>query len=57
MDGKNILDFIDPEILTKLEELEKLEEVESEAHQPLDYDELRETYDIKRNIHLRRKAI
>ncbi|CAG9315601.1 unnamed protein product [Blepharisma stoltei] len=57
MDGKNILDFVDPDILAKLEELEKEEEIQEDAHVPLDYDEYRDIYKVKRKIHLRRKRI
>jgi len=51
MDGKNILDFIDPDILEKLDELEKEEEIQEDAHVPIDYDEFNDIYKIKRKIY------
>ena len=57
LDGKNVMDYIDPEILSKLNELEKEEEVIQDAHVPLDYDELKEIYEIRRKIYLRRRRI
>jgi nucleolar GTP-binding protein len=57
IDGKNVLDYIDPDILDKLNELEKEEEVIKDAHVPLDYDEVREIYEIRRKIYLRRRRI
>lgn len=56
-DGKNVLDYIDSDILEKLNELEQEEEVLQEAHVPLDYDEMKEIYEIRRKIYLRRRRI
>ena len=56
-DGKNVLDYIDSDILDKLNELEQEEEVLQEAHVPLDYDEMKEIYEIRRKIYLRRRRI
>ena len=55
--GKNVLDYIDPDIMLKLNELEREEEVLDDAHVPLDYDEMREIYEIRRKIYLRRRRI
>lgn len=54
MDGKNILDFVDPDILEKLEELEKEEEMLKDAHVPLDIDEYRTVSKVKQKIFQRR---
>lgn len=35
-DGKNVLDFVDPDILAKLDALEVEEEMQQAAHVPLD---------------------
>ncbi|OMJ96313.1 hypothetical protein SteCoe_43 [Stentor coeruleus] len=56
-EGKNVMDYIDPDIMDKLNDLEKEEEVLDDAHVPLDYDEMREIYEIRRKIFLRRKRI
>lgn len=56
-DGKNVLDYIDSDILEKLNELEQEEEVLQDAHIPLDYDEMKEMYEIRRKIYLRRRRI
>ena len=56
-EGKNVLDYIDSDILDKLNELEEEEEVMKDAHIPIDYDELREIYEIRRKIFLRRRRI
>jgi nucleolar GTP-binding protein len=56
-EGKNVLDYIDSDILDKLNELEEEEEVLKDAHIPLDYDEMREIYEIRRKIFLRRRRI
>ena len=57
LDGKNIADFVDPEILQKLEELEKEEAMLADAHEPLDYDDLRKTQKLVRRMFLRRRSI
>lgn len=57
LDGKNIADFIDPDIMQKLEELEKEEAMLTDAHVPLDYDELRKTQRLIRRMFLRRRGI
>jgi len=56
-EGKNILDFVDPEILEKLEELEKEEEVMKDSHVPLDYDAYKDMHDIRRKIFLKKRRI
>ena len=56
-DGKNVLDYIDSDIMDKLNELEQEEEVLKDAHVPLDYDEMKEIYEIRRKIYLRRRRI
>lgn len=56
-EGKNVQDYIDSDILDKLNELELEEEVLKDAHIPIDYDELREIYEIRRKIFLRRRRI
>lgn len=57
MDGKNVLDFIDPDILSRLEELEREEEIQADAHVPLDYEDFNDVFKIKRKIYQRRKRI
>ena len=45
-EGSNVMDFIDPEVLQKLKELEVEEEVLQEAHEPFDYESYREEHRI-----------
>jgi nucleolar GTP-binding protein len=40
MDGKNIADFIDPDIMQRLEELERLEEGASEDEEEMEEDDM-----------------
>jgi len=56
-DGRNVLDFVDPDIMAKLEELEYEEEMQEAAHVPLDYENFRERYKLRKAIHLKRKSI
>jgi hypothetical protein len=54
MDGKNVADYYDPEIVNKLIELEKEEDMLKDAHIPLDYTSYQDVCEIHRKIHLRR---
>lgn len=57
IDGKNVFDFIDPDIMNRLDQLEMEEEIQKDAHEPFDYDYFRTLHNAKRNIFLSRKHV
>ena len=57
MNGKNVADFYDPEIVQHLIELEKEEDMLADAHMPFDYTTYQDVCEIHRKIHTRRLRI
>jgi nucleolar GTP-binding protein len=57
IDGKNVADYYDPEILARLVELEKEEDILRDAHEPFDYANYQDICEIHRKIHKRRLHI